>query len=46
MSRECSRHEKYQNCIQNLVGKSEGNRTLAELRHGWDDNITRTSGKN
>jgi len=26
-------------CVQDLVGKPEGNRLLGRPRHGWDDNI-------
>jgi hypothetical protein len=38
MSRTCSTHWRDQKCIQNFVGKREGNRPLGRPRHRWDDN--------
>jgi hypothetical protein len=39
MGGECSRHRKFRNCVRNLIGKFESNRTLAVIKHGCEDNI-------
>jgi hypothetical protein len=42
----CSAHGETRNAYKILHGKPEGNRPLGGHRRRWEDNITRSSGKN
>jgi hypothetical protein len=46
MDRECSTHGEKSNACRILVGKPERNRQLGRTGRRWEDNITRSSGKN
>jgi len=39
MGEACGVHERNEKCIQNLVGKLEGNRPLGTYGRKWEDNI-------
>jgi len=39
MRESCGTCGKHGRCIQSLVGKPEGKRTIGRPRRGWDDNI-------
>jgi hypothetical protein len=46
MNRACSRHGTEEGHIKVFVVKPEGKRALGTTRHRWENNITRSSGKN
>jgi hypothetical protein len=35
----CGRHDIYQKCIENLVGKNEGKIPLGRFKNRWKDTI-------
>jgi hypothetical protein len=37
MGGACSTHERYEKCVQYLVGKPEGKNPLRRARHRWKD---------
>jgi hypothetical protein len=39
MGRVCSPHGDEKDCIQVLIGKSEGKRPLGRIKHRWEGNI-------
>jgi hypothetical protein len=46
MNRVCSTHGREEVHMQVFMEKPEGKRPVGRTRHKWENNITRSSGKN